>query len=244
MGPATVANPPPVSAPPFSHAVERLRVAGIDVGVVREHVARRIDARRAVVGAAGFHRRRLIVLRDRGIVAAGDDDIELRRIGGAVAIRDRVGEALDELVGGQPQRLHGGARVVHDVRVAAVRVERQRAELPLKRLAQRARRAGACFGAGADRSDGNRVAIGIGSRWRERCPSDRRRACALRTPPASTASAMSFCARGGSFTPTTVMTSCARSVRPLVSTIWYVKVSVSVAPGASARTAALLLSTS
>ncbi|MCY1247907.1 hypothetical protein D9M72_612820 [compost metagenome] len=42
----------------------------------------------------------------------------------------------------------------------------------------------------------------------------------LATPPRSTAMLKLFWATGGSFTPRTVMTSCARSVKPLESVIW------------------------
>ncbi len=96
----------------------------VDVGVVGQDVAARVDAREVVVEAARLDGDGVVVVGHRRVVGALDGDVQHRDIGGATGVGVAVVEAVDQGVAGA-QGLHRRHAVVQTIAVAAVGVERQ-----------------------------------------------------------------------------------------------------------------------
>ncbi|MCY1377391.1 hypothetical protein D9M69_649630 [compost metagenome] len=119
----------------------------VDVGVVGQDIAARVDAREIVVEATCLDGDGVVVIGHRRIVGAPDGDVQHRDVRGAGGIDDVVVEAVDQRVTRAAQGLDGRHAVVQAIAVAAVGVQRQPAVGAAQLAAEGARRAGAFDGA-------------------------------------------------------------------------------------------------
>ena len=144
------------------HRRHGFRIARVDIGVVVQHVAGRVQARCAVVAAARLDGDGVVRQGHRRIVLPHDKNGDRRLIARALVVADGVGEGIGQDVAQGAQRLDLGQAVVQRVEERAVGLQQQGAVPALQRYPHRARGAGADFQARAYFHDRQGTPFGIG----------------------------------------------------------------------------------
>ncbi|MCY1413150.1 hypothetical protein D9M71_285760 [compost metagenome] len=134
----------------------------VDVGVVVQHVANAIGSRRSVGDTAGFDGDGGVVAGDGRVVAAGDDDHQLRAGLQAKVIGHGVGEGVAQGLAGGAQCLDFRQAVVEHVAPGAVGIQREVAIGAAQDAAHAAGSARVAGAAGADTDHRERIVFRVG----------------------------------------------------------------------------------